>query len=338
MNTSTPSSEPPSPTPEEVGRKRFPLGRLLQVSATLVLLGLLVKRIDWGALREALAGVRIAPFVVGCLLSVASMGPFSLRQAALLEPTGIPVGFLRLVEINFISQFYGMFLPAWIGTSTVRWYKITGNRVGRRKVALTILLEQVLTTTGLALLVLLPLALSTDPRIATFRSTALPILATIVLIGTAVILCWFLPAAFRIVRTLLGRVESHVRSKPVKAILGAYHDIGAFAGRPAVLLKAIVYQAIFFGFSFSGMSLFFGALGLDVGVATMLWISMLVTLLQSIPVSFAGFGVREAGYSFLLGLFGASAVQGALLGAMQSSALVLTALTGAALSIKERTA
>ena len=75
------------------------------------------------------------------------------------------------------------------------------------------------------------------------------------------------------------------------------------------------------------------ALGLPIIYLDMVWMSCLVLLLQILPISLAGIGVREGAYAYLFSLFGLAPEKGVLLGILLLSQMALIALIGGVLEL-----
>ena len=77
-------------------------------------------------------------------------------------------------------------------------------------------------------------------------------------------------------------------------------------------------------------------MGLFLGIAEAAWMGSLVLLLQVLPISFAGLGVREGAYAYLFPLFGLSAEKGFLMGVLFFIHILIFAVIGAVLNLFEK--
>ena len=66
------------------------------------------------------------------------------------------------------------------------------------------------------------------------------------------------------------------------------------------------------------------------------WMGSLVLLLQVLPVSFAGIGVREGAYAYLFTLFDMAPEKGILIGVLFFTQMLVFAIIGALLTLLEK--
>ena len=63
------------------------------------------------------------------------------------------------------------------------------------------------------------------------------------------------------------------------------------------------------------------------------WMASLVMLLQALPISLAGIGVREGAYAYLVTLFGLPVETGVVIGILFFSQMLIMAITGGILEM-----
>jgi hypothetical protein len=81
--------------------------------------------------------------------------------------------------------------------------------------------------------------------------------------------------------------------------------------------------------------LFCLALSIPIGYIQLLWVVAAVSLLQSLPISIAGVGVREGAYVYLLGLQGIAEPTALALSLMIFGTQIIFALAGGLLQLQE---
>jgi uncharacterized membrane protein YbhN (UPF0104 family) len=77
------------------------------------------------------------------------------------------------------------------------------------------------------------------------------------------------------------------------------------------------------------------ALGISVSYVQLLWVVAAASLLQSLPISIAGVGVREGAYVYILGTQGVSASSALALSLLVFGIQVLLALAGGLLQLQQ---
>jgi hypothetical protein len=78
------------------------------------------------------------------------------------------------------------------------------------------------------------------------------------------------------------------------------------------------------------------ALGVNLPFFTILWISMLVLLILSLPITIVGLGIREAGFGWFLALYSIDTEIGVILGGIISVQVFLNIGIGAVLNMLEK--
>ncbi len=305
---------------------------LFNLTVTLILLAAVGTVVDFREMLATLQSVRTSYFFYSYLAFLVCWTILALRLQALLRPTPLRTPWYRLFVISLRSQFYGLFLPSDFGAAAARWYLVTGNRVGRRLFVFITALERLMLTLGLLLAAVVPLYLVTDERLQTFRGAVLPLLALLLVACLSIVAVFFTPLFkwFAIVcRWLTARL--HFGFLP--SLLAFHEDIEIYRENKAAFTEAVAWHALFQFVTIVRLYLLFVAMSIDLPLADIIWISMLVLLMVTLPLSVAGFGLREATFASLLTLYSLGADKGALLGAMMSAQAVMTAVVGGVINL-----
>ena len=308
---------------------------IIKIVVTILLLAFLAYRVDLREIGVTIGNIRWLPYIGSYLILLLCSIPLAIRLQILMQPTVLDFHLKRLIEVQFISKFYSVLFPTGIGISIARWYKITQNRVGRRVFIVITIVERVMTAMTLLLSVGIPLLFAGDPSIQPFRSSVLPIIFLLVFICILFFLILLYPYAYGIYAMLMKRVESKFRSDLAGKIVGVYEDFGLYLHRKHLIRKAFAAHLVYQGMSFIYFFLLFMALRLELPWGTILWISMLVMLILTLPISIGGLGVRESGFALLLGFYGIDPAKGVVLGGLIFIHLILNVVLGAILNLIE---
>jgi uncharacterized membrane protein YbhN (UPF0104 family) len=281
------------------------------------LLAIVAASIDWSSVSEALEDAGWGWLALATLLAFLSSIAAALRWNVLLHAAGLRTGAYEAIRAYVIGAFSNNFLPTAYGGDAVR-----GFLVGRSGRPLVRALTSVVADRVSALACLLALAwiaaalkggeVPGDVLALLAAATALALLA-----AAAVLVAIrreglgrFLPAA---VRPWAGEAAS---------VLRAYDRDRSL--QLEVLLLGFIYQAmIISAFWLIAVSL---DLGLDPAELTLVVPPIL--LVAALPISIAGFGVREGGFVVLLGEFGVSAADATLLSLLSVVALAIASAPG----------
>ena len=101
------------------GRKR--IFKLLQLAATIILLTYLIIR--WGySLNSLISDVRAPFWLLPCIINAVILTPLlaGWRWQTVLRAVKVTINLLELVEINFLSIFWGALLPSSDGFAFIR--------------------------------------------------------------------------------------------------------------------------------------------------------------------------------------------------------------------------
>jgi len=306
---------------------------LFKLGVTLALLAYLCFKVDWGEIVSTLDSIKLLPFIISYIIVILSSIPLAYRLNILLKPTKLQFSINRLIQVQFISQFYSLILPSGIGIAIARWYQITRNRVGRRVFVIITLLERSMLILTLVVCAGIPLYFAKAEAIQSIRSTTLPVLFLLFL-GCLLFFSIFLSSGlFNRFSFLMQWIQSRMPSALMGKITDVYKDCGLYVAQRDLLCKAFIFHLVYQGLNFIRFYMVFVALHVDLPPVTILWISMLVLLFISLPVSFGGMGIREAGFSWLLFLYGIEPERGMLLGVMISTHFLLNISIGAILNV-----
>lgn len=278
---------------------------LVRAAVSAVLLWLPLRHVPLGSLASEMRAFQVQAIVGGLLVLCASTFIAALRWSLVLSALKNPRGLAVTYPLSLIGIFFGQALPSGIGGDVVRVWLARKTGLTTRIAFSSVLADRV--AGFLAILIIVTVEL--PPLHDLFRSSALFDGLLVVLIGgysglTALMVLDKLPAAlhrFRVVRGSAA-VSSDLRA----AILCPLGILVLSCGAAIQLLNVLA------------VALLAAGLQLPVTFFTCLLIVPFANVLQTIPVSIAGWGVRE---SFFVAAF-------ALVGVAASSALAISVAFG----------
>lgn len=262
-----------------------------RVLVTLGLLGLLASRIDLRHAGSLLAGARPGLAAAAVLALLAGTAVNAVRWRALCDPGQAPPPLAAFWKILMVGLFFNQVLPSGIGGDAVRAWRcqLLGMRLGAA--ARSILLER---ASGYSVFVAL-------------LAAGLPMLAgavdTVLLRGLLLLLAVCLGGLAALF--VLDLVPGLARLSALTAWLGALSVAARrLAAQPRRLAANLVLSTVSVGLTVLGFQLAGAAVGVEAGYLTWLAVVPPVALVQLIPVSLAGWGVREVALAQLLGVLG----------------------------------
>jgi uncharacterized membrane protein YbhN (UPF0104 family) len=304
----------------------------LKLAVSGALLALLFSRIDvakrWASARQArLSWIAIALglYAVTTLASV-------WRWSLLLDAQDVPVPFTALFGSFSVALFFNNFLPSNIGGDVVRIADTA--KIARSK---TLAATVVLADRTMGMMGLLLVAATGASLVASAHNGHLPLpiwpvwlwaaFAAGVVVGTPML--WWPTLFGRLLKPLTvfhpewvgGRIGTLTRTlQRFRSHLGAV--VTCFAGAVFVQIATVAFNLAVAH-----------ALGIPISVFDIAVLIPVAGVVQMVPVSINGFGVREAMYSLYFTRIGLP-IESAILMSLTATALVmLYSLTGAAVYV-----
>lgn len=284
-------------------RHRWPA--LLRVLVGLGLLAYLVGSVDRRALAQAMRTALEHPAGLGSgvALTLAALAVGALRWGVILRALGFPLPYRRVGELFFIGQFFNAFMLGSCGGDLARAVLVTREWQERKtEAAATIFIDRL---AGLFVVVLFGCAMIVARRRLFFDSHAarMPGLVMLAFLAFSAAL---LVVLFR--RHLFGRAawlqRWADRTRVGSYLRRAYDTFFLFRQRRAVLGAAVALSLLNLALLALACACFGFSLRLPAGVADYFTFFPVITVLSALPLTPAGFGVREALFVTLFGAVG----------------------------------
>jgi len=316
-----------------VNKKKFLLTFKLFISSLFV--GYLAFKLDWTEISDAFKEAHFIYYIGSTLLLLILVILNSLKFYLFIKDTPIHKSISFLTKVNFISRFYALFLPSAISRGAVRWYKVTESQKERTFFLAVIFFERFVHIFLLLIFGFIPLFIySSNSKIIHLRSSIWPIVLTFYIVTIIGMGYFLLPEVKSYLKNALLRIlPAHERWEKILIFYEKLNipnlSVSLFI---SILLISFLWILVFAGRIF----LLSKALGLPLEYIDIAWMSSLVLLLQLIPVSFAGIGVREGAYAYLITVFGLSPVKGVSIGVLFFSQMLIVAAIGGIFEIFEK--
>jgi uncharacterized protein (TIRG00374 family) len=313
------------PTENSPNKLRAIIVPLLKAGVSLALLAVLFSRVDvarlWAVARTASAAWLAVALTLYLMMLLAS----AWRWGLLLQAQHIRLPFRRLTSSFFIATFFNNFLPSNIGGDVVR-IADTAAAAGSKTLATTV----VLVDRGLGLLGLVLLA-----AIGATLGRSLGDDGTL---GARMLWVGFAAATLVAIPVLLMPQTIAKVLRPLRLIHPEWVDerlnrlttaLGRFRETPGALggcfVGAIFVQAVLIAFYLAIAY----SMHIPIGFAELAVIVPVSFIVQMLPISMNGFGVREATFGFYFTRLGLPLESALLVSFMGAALIMLFSLSGA---------
>lgn len=279
----------------------------LLISGALIVF--VLSKIDMATAKARIMQVEPGFLVLAALGFISQYVLCAVRWRAVLMPLGGRIAVPRIIHLFYIGAFFHQTLPASVGGDAVRAYLTYRDGLGLRVSVSGIMLERVCTITALVLLVAVtqPFFL---PQVGAETGTWMVYVvvgAVAFVIGGIVFL------------SLLDRIpETYRRWRVISALAKLAADTRALFFSPVAAARALGWAVA--GHITLSIAVYLLARGLQLPISLLDSLALFppVLLMTALPISIAGWGVREGSMVFAFGLIGIGT----------SDALVLSVLYG----------
>jgi len=261
------------------------------VALTTITLYFVLRGIDRHALAQLLATQNGSLLAAAAALIALQINLGGVRWGTLLSAlsSGPPPSRLTVQAVFYASTFFNYLPVGTVGGDVARVWLARRFSISVRQIVLSILLDRILVVGALIIL-----------AAVTLPSIAQPLAAKASIASTAILVVGV--AAFLLLSPM-ERIASRWREIwVVSSILWAAQELRRTTERAGLL--ALVYALLSAASGASAAYCISLSLGINVGLTAMIAVMSFVAFAAALPISLAGWGVREASLVSLLGLLG----------------------------------
>ena len=298
-----------------MSRQTLILAAKALVSAALV--AFLVHRVEFGPLLRRFEQIQLSWLVLAIAVFLGQLLLTGWRYALIGRAIKAALPTREAIRLVLIGQFFSQTLPSAIGGDAVRAYMTTRHGIGWGRAVSAVLCDR-----GVAMIVLMVLSTATIPiflaRIADpLARSFTPVPALLVLAGFGVLI---LGNDERLTRIGRWRI-----AKPFCVLVADLRRIvfGAPESRTIIPLSIVVHAGVI-----ASVWLLGRALRLDIAVLDCLVLVPPIVVATLLPVSIAGWGIREGAMVFGFALVGVSEADALALSVAIGLAQIVAGLPG----------
>lgn len=295
-----------------------------KIGVSLALLAYLLSTTDLSALEEKVRSADLVDLFAAVLCFLAMLALATWRWQLLLGALGAPAPIRRLTASYLVATFFNNFLPSNIGGDIVR-VRDSSRLTGSVATSVAVVgIDRILGFGALYLLAAVAFALA-PPVVRGLAGARVVLLGLAVLFGLLAYV-FFRPGTARWIMATTRLSSIDWAREQFEVVQGAVHAYRArvgtiwLAGAASLVIQAL---AVLYYLAIAH------ALGIPLPASAAFLMVPLCTLLQAVPVSFNGWGLREGLFTLYfsqVGLPRSSALAFSLVGA---GLMVLLSLSGA---------
>jgi glycosyltransferase 2 family protein len=312
-------------TSDVVGRlaKSHGLLALAKLAVTSLFIIVVLRKVAFGDLLTLFGHAQLWPLVAAIGLLLGQFPLAGWRWRMVLRSCGGDASPWLLQNLIWVGQFVNQVMPTFLVGDAIRGWYLSHHGISRHAAFVSLLLDRVVGMAGLLLLILImsPLILT---RIG--GSTAW-IIVSVAAIGSGGALLGLLACK------LLVRWQVLSRWHRIEALAAEAGQIAGSLRRFALITSLAVGTnvAATIGAYFVAL-----AFGIELTVVDALALIPVALFAVLMPISIAGWGVREGVLVFLLGIVGVPAAQGLVLSVAYGLAMFAAALPGGLIWLRTR--
>jgi len=319
--------------------KKVNSGLLIKAFISLAFISYLTVKLDLALVLDTLKEANIIFYLLSILVLPISLLLTTSKYYFLIRNSAVHKNVASLMKIQLIVRFYSLFFPSGIGREALRWYKITENKKGRINFLAIIVFERLIHVLFLLFFGLLPFIVD----ISYLKTGTININGWIWVIALPIII--FSVTAISYLRSpalQLKFKQFFLRLIPKAAnwkYFSKFHEKFVVNNLSSgIFLVIIALHFLWIVFFTLRVYLLFLSLGVSLAYYHVAWMSLSVLLLQLLPISFAGIGIREGTYAYLMTLFSIAPEKGASLGVLFFTQMLILATIGGILELLEKKA
>lgn len=272
------------------------------------------------------ADVKTAVLLLGSVvLLLAQPVVIAARWRLLLGAFGVKSSLFEAMRITWISVFANQFLPASVGGDVVRVVMARSKGWGISGPIMSVFFDR-----GFAVLSLFIMIVLLAPFLFDYEQSRV-----VILIAGGVALAG--AVGLGVVIALAPALERWVTSRPS---LARWQELVAstriLLSSPKVLFQVLIQSAVVHILSFSALALIASAFGVQLPLLNLMALGGMITLAHILPISIAGWGVRDAASVVLLSTGGVDSSSALSISLLLGVGYAIASLPGAILWLTSR--
>jgi glycosyltransferase 2 family protein len=266
---------------------------LAKLAISVVLLGLVVQQFDLPEILDILVRVDFVSVIVILLIGVMQIVMHSHRWQLVSRALGTEVDFQVLNRLTLIGFFFNQTLPTSFGGDAVRIAMVRRYCPSLSRAIAGVLLDRIIAL--VALVVIIAISLPFLPSLIANPALVWSLIVIVAICAGGIGFVMLFGAASE---RLLSRTPI---VKSVGFLIGDFRrTLSAPRRTPAITIYAVIIHLL----TCVAIFLLARAMNVPLGMLECLLLVPAIILISALPISFAGWGVREGAMVYLLGHLG----------------------------------
>ena len=290
----------------------------IKFAVSAILLWLLARGIDLEAVGRQIAGADLLWLLVALILAGAALPMAAIRWKLVTQGIRAPVSTRDSLSITAIGWFFNQTLPSTIGGDAVRIYLAWRTGISKAAAIHGIVLDRLMGLFVVLILATFFLAPLLSGLTAEFQKVFLTVFIAAGYAGYIVL--------FSFSGMFAGRFESFRIVRLVRALSNdARTTLVSLSPGGVILAISVVLQIV----QIASVYFIAVALGLEVNFTAVMVALPAVLLISSLPISLAGWGVREQSMVLALGAMGVAPTDALAISVLLGLSWIVIGLPGA---------
>lgn len=307
------------------GRTRLQTLKLsFKIAVSTAFLVYIVYIIDGDKFYHDLKSIRPEFYIVSLGILMVNSFILAFKFKVLLTPSGIRQSLLNLVKINFVSRFYALLLTTAVGQGVVRWYRTTKHQKNKLNFLPVLIVERASFLFVVCLFIIVSSRFLVNADSREIGNHLLPFAVAGLLGLPGIYLVVFFSFKPGTPKKKPSRNDKSIRDR----ISAVYRSFSIFKDQSGVVLVSTGIAFIWHLTYLLRVFFLFAAVSVNTDLFHLCWMASLVLLIQILPVSVNGIGLREGVYAYLFGLAGLPVEKGVLIGTLFFTQMLIASAIG----------
>ncbi len=273
---------------------------IIKAAVSISLLTYIIITINWNEVANNLSNANFLLLSVALLLYVLEQVELTYKWNILIGARGIKISLFRLIIINSIGTFWGLFLPSSVGTDVIRGYYLTKNNSEKSISVSSVFADRILSMFSLLLLGVIFISIYGD------LISKLDVRTYIISLAIAVTIIFYFFQKEKTAHFLKEKLKSVKYKKFIDLLVKLHFSVLEYKKYPKALLASFSVSLLVQATRILTYYVVTISFNIHVPVIYFFIFVPIIMIILMIPISIGGLGVREGTFIAFFSLVGMS--------------------------------